>query len=101
MHLGNSLIGAAIALLLMTSAASAVTVTNKDTSPHKIGIDWGAKESVETVGAGKSAKINCPDGCGISGPWGFSWMAKGDDTITTDGKSLVTFYDKAFKGHES
>lgn len=85
------------ALALTATAASAVTVKNVDSKDHKIAITWANKQNVETVGAGKSLKFDCPEDCGVSGPWGFSWMAKGNDTITTDGTDLVTFYDKAFK----
>ncbi|MBY0225965.1 MAG: hypothetical protein K2Q28_09190 [Hyphomicrobium sp.] len=75
--------------LILTGSANAVTVLNKDTKEHKIGIDWGNKERVEHMAAGKSAKFDCPDGCGVTGPWGFSWMAKGTDEIVTNGKDLI------------
>ncbi len=26
----------------------------------------------------------------MTGPWGFSWMAKGDDVISSNGASLVS-----------
>lgn len=86
------------ALALQATAAAAVTVTNTDSKDHKIAITWAKKQTVEPVAAGKSIKFDCPEDCGVSGPWGFSWMAKGNDTITTNGKSLVTYYDKAFTG---
>lgn len=85
------------ALALTATAASAVTVKNIDSKDHTIAITWANKQKVQTVKAGKSAKFDCPDDCGVSGPWGFSWMAKGKDVITTDGKDLVTHFDKAFK----
>jgi hypothetical protein len=89
------------ALALTATAASAVTVKNTDSKDHKIAITWANKQVVEPVAAGKSLKFDCPEDCGVSGPWGFSWMAKGNDTITTNGKDLVTFYDKAFKAPPS
>jgi hypothetical protein len=76
--------------LVFTGSASAVTVLNKDTKEHTIGIDLGNKEAVEHIAAGKSVKFDCPDGCGVTGPWGFSWMAKGADEIVTNGKNLVS-----------
>ncbi|MBN8912099.1 MAG: hypothetical protein J0H65_08585 [Rhizobiales bacterium] len=97
MTLFRLLPAALTALALTATAASAVTVKNIDSKDHNIAITWANKQKVETVKAGKSAKFDCPDDCGVSGPWGFSWMAKGNDTITTDGKDLVTYYDKAFK----
>ena len=48
----------------------------------------GSSEKVETIGAGKSVVIDCPDGCGVTGPWGFSWMASGNDVIASDGTDL-------------
>jgi hypothetical protein len=97
----NVLSAALAALALSATAASAVTVTNTDSKDHKIAISWAKKQTVEPVAAGKSIKFDCPEDCGVSGPWGFSWMAKGNDTITTNGKSLVTFYDKAYKAPPS
>ncbi len=94
----NVIPAALAALAVSATAATAVTVTNTDSKSHKIGISWGHKQAVQKVGAGKSVKFDCPDDCGVTGPWGFSWMAKGNDTITTDGKSLVTHYDKAHTG---
>lgn len=82
-------LAAATAALLFTAPAYAVTVDNKSADAIKIGIDYGAKEEVKEIAANKSLKFDCPDGCGVTGPWGFSWMAQGDDVITTDGKSLV------------
>ncbi len=97
-----SIVSTALAALALTAtAASAVTVTNTDSKDHKIAISWGNKQTVENVAAGKSVKFDCPDDCGVSGPWGFSWMAKGNDTITNNGKSLVTLYDKAYKAPPS
>ena len=79
----------AIALAL-ASPAAAVTVKNNSKAEITIGVDYGEKEKVETIPAGKSVEVDCPDGCGFTGPWGFSWMASGKDTITSDGHSLVT-----------
>jgi mevalonate pyrophosphate decarboxylase len=80
----------AAALALLAGPAAAVTVKNTSKAEVSIGIDWGNKEKAEKIPAGKSVSFECKDGCGVTGPWAFSWMAKGDDTITTDGKSLVT-----------
>jgi len=84
------------ALLLATAlvasvagTANAVTVTNTDAKNQTIGIDWGNKEKVDAVAAGKSVTFECPDGCGVTGPWGFSWMAKGSDVATWNGESIV------------
>jgi hypothetical protein len=84
------LLAGATAFLLMAGPAAAVTVKNTSNAEITIGIDWSSKEKVETVPAGKSVTVECKDGCGVTGPWGFSWMVAEGDTITTDGSSLVT-----------
>jgi hypothetical protein len=91
---------ATIALAAAASEAGAVTVKNESNAEVTIGIDWGSKEKVETIPAGKSVTFECKDGCGISGPWAFSWRAAGDDVITTNGQSLITVFDKPAKEKE-
>jgi hypothetical protein len=76
--------------LALVGPAAAVTVKNTSKGEFSIGIDLGNEEKVETIAAGKSVEIDCKDGCGVTGPWGFSWMAKGNDVISSDGTSLVT-----------
>ncbi len=88
----------AAATMLIAGAATAVTVKNTSTADVTIGIDWGAKDKVETVPATKSVSFECKDGCGVTGPWGFSWMAAGNDEIVTDGRSLVTVGSIGDKG---
>lgn len=83
------------ALLALVVPAAAVTVKNTSDAEVSIGIDWGDKTKVENIAAGKSVSFECKEGCGVTGPWGFSWMAKGDDVIPTNGKSLVTVGEKA------
>lgn len=79
-----------IALSLMISAASALTITNKSTKEHTIGVDLGDKERVEKIAAGKSVKLNdCQEGCGITGPWSFSRMAKTGEDFAFDDKGIV------------
>ena len=80
---------AAGALVFAAGQATAATVKNTGGSEFSIGVDMGNSEETKTVGAGKSVKLDCPDGCGVTGPWGFSWMVAGDDTISSDGKSMI------------
>lgn len=82
---------ATAAALLMTGPAFALTITNKDGKDHTIGLDMGNKEAVHKIAAGQSMtfKDECNDGCGVTGPWGFSWMAKTGDTLTIDGKNFI------------
>jgi hypothetical protein len=87
------LLAGATAFLLMAGPAAAVTVKNTSNAEITIGVDWGSKEKVEKIPAGKSVTFECKDGCGVTGPWGFSWKASGDDEIVTDGTALVTVMD--------
>lgn len=82
------LASSAAVLLLFAGPAAAVTV--KNTSGTGVGINYGTRSIVDKVPAGKSVTFECNDGCGVTGPWGFSWMAKGTDTFTTNGKSMIT-----------
>lgn len=76
--------------LLLASPAYAVTVENSSSNDVKIGVDHGNDEEVLSVAAKKSAKFDCPDGCGVTALWGFSWMAQGDGDIKTDDSSRVS-----------
>lgn len=80
----------AAALLMMAGPALAVTVENTSDKEISIGVDWGSKEEVKTIAAGKSMTFDCKEGCGVTGPWGFSWMASGDDKFSTNGKSMIS-----------
>jgi hypothetical protein len=90
----NKLIASSCAaLLFLTSAASAVTVKNTSDKEITIGVDMGNEEKTQTIGAGESAQLDCKQQCGVTGPWGFSWMAKGDATMSSDGQSLINVTD--------
>ncbi|MFA5901641.1 MAG: hypothetical protein WC829_21285 [Hyphomicrobium sp.] len=88
---------AAALALAMTVPASAVTVKNTSSGEFTIGVDMGNSEKIETIAAGKDVKLDCKDGCGVTGPWGFSWMAKGDDVISSNGQALVTVQEPPAK----
>lgn len=81
---------ATLALALAAGTATAATVKNTGAKEFTIGVDMGDQEKIETVAAGKEVKLDCKDGCGITGPWGFSWHAASGDTISSDGSSMVT-----------
>lgn len=79
----------AVAAALIATPAFALTVENRDKGELTFGIDEGETEHVESVAAGKSGDFSakCKEGCGLTGPWGFSWMAKpGDKLVFNDGK---------------
>ncbi len=86
----KTLTSSAVALLLLAGPAAAVTVKNTSGKQISIGVDYGAKSQVKKVAAGQSATFDCKNGCGVTGPWGYSWMASGNDTMSTNGKSLIT-----------
>ena len=88
---------AATFALALTGTASAVTVKNTSSGEFTIGVDLGDTEKVETIGAGKEVKLDCKEGCGVTGPWGFSWMVKGDDVISSNGQSLVSVQEPGAK----
>jgi len=78
-----------IALAFTASSAFALTITNKSGKDETVGIDYGNNEKVETVAAGKSVKIDgCEEECGVTGIWGYSWMAKTGDTLVFDENGL-------------
>lgn len=74
----------AVAAALLATPAAALTINNQDAAELKFGIDEGELEHVKTVPAGKSGDFSaqCKEGCGLTGPWGFSWMAKAGDKLT-------------------
>lgn len=85
-------VSAAFAVLLFTvGTASALTIANHDSRVLTVGIDEGAKEHVEKIDPGKTVTLTkeCVDGCGLSGPWGFSWMAKSGDQLVYDKGQLA------------
>ena len=84
-----SVAAAAALVLAIASPAFVVTVKNTSSGEFTVGVDLGNEEKIETIAAGKEVKLDCKDGCGVTGPWGFSWMAKGDATISSDGQSLI------------
>lgn len=75
----------ACAFLISSGSAFALTVENKSEKEIAVGLDAGNQERVEKIGAGKSASIPefcAKDGCGVSGPWGYSILTRPGDTIT-------------------
>ena len=81
---------AAALTLAIAGPAAAVTVKNTSAGEFTVGIDYGNEEKVETIAAGKEVKVDCKDGCAVTGPWGFSWFAMDGDTISSNGQALVT-----------
>jgi hypothetical protein len=86
------------ATALLAAPAAAVSVQNTGQQEFKIGVDHGDLEEVRSAGAGKTAKFDCPEGCGVTGPWGFSWMASGDEALSSDGKSRIAVGESGSAG---
>lgn len=79
----------AIVAALLSAPAMALTIENQDAEELTFGIDEGETEHVETIAAGESGDFSakCENGCGLTGPWSFSWMAAPGDNLTfKDGK---------------
>lgn len=72
-----------LAAALMAAPAMALTIENQDAEELTFGIDEGNVEHVETVAAGETGDFTdkCKEGCGLTGPWGFSLMAAPGDTL--------------------
>lgn len=78
----------AIAAALFAAPALALTIENQDADELTFGIDEGNVEHVESVAAGETGDFTdkCQNGCGLTGPWGFSLMAEpGDKLVIKDG----------------
>ncbi len=91
MHFVTAFAGAATALMVAAAPAMALTITNKTSQEITIGLDMGDKESVHKI-AGNGAitfKEECKEGCGVTGPWNHSWMAKTGEDFSFDGKGVV------------
>ncbi len=84
MHYAKAPWIAIAAVALMASPAAALTIENQDKAELKVGIDEGKVEHVESVAAGKTVDLSakCKQGCGLTGPWGFSWMATPGEKLT-------------------
>lgn len=81
----------ALATALSAAPALALTITSNDAQEQTIGLDMGNTESVHAIKPGGSVtfKSECDEGCGVTGPWGYSWMAKTGEDFSFKGKELV------------
>lgn len=73
---------------LMAGPALAVTVTNQTDKAHEVTADLGATEPKTNIEAGKSAKLDCPEGCEVRavGLNSYGVMAKsGEKLVIKDG----------------
>lgn len=76
------------ALTLAAAPAFAVTVTNGAEKAHKVTVDLGNDEPVTEIAPGKSAKLECPEGCELrvdALSYGYPAAAGDKLTIKKDG----------------
>lgn len=79
------------AVALSAAPALAVTVMNQTDKALEITADLGAEEPTTNVEAGKSAKIQCPEGCEIRATSlnSYGLMAKSGDKIVAKNGTLA------------
>lgn len=85
------------ALMLATSPAWAITVTNQAKQEHTLTVDLGATENDHKVAAGKSLNVDCPDGCALrlrSGPAGYDRMADKGDKLVINQDGFLLYADE-------
>lgn len=87
MYMPNAVKSAALglaALALAAGPALAVTVQNPMDKPLEVTADLGATEPKITVDPGKSAKLDCPEGCEVRavGLNSYGVSAKTGDRLT-------------------
>jgi len=89
MNIATGIVTAAT-VVLFAGPAMALAITNTGKDAQTVGIDRGAKEEVLKIGAGKTVTVKgCKDGCGVTGPWGYSKYSVAGDKIEFDGKSEI------------
>lgn len=79
-------------LSLAAIPVAALTIKNTSSNGVSIAVDNGADEKVYQIPAGNSVDIkeDCSSDCAVTGPWGYSRLLSQNDTLETDGGSLVT-----------
>ncbi len=94
MHMPNAVKSAALGFAVLALAAGpalAVTVQNPTDKPLEVTADLGASEPKVTVDAGKSAKLDCPEGCEVRavGLNSYGVSAKTGDKLTVKDGALA------------
>jgi hypothetical protein len=79
---------ALVSVLLMTGAASAASIINRDAEPQTIVVTEGADKTEMTIGAGESVEF-CAAGCFVTMPNGDRQALTGSETIEISGGAGV------------
>lgn len=84
------------ASLLLTAPALAVTVINMDGKDHVLTTDRGVQEDKETIAAGASATIKCPEQCEfrVQG-MGYGRTAESGDKLVIGKGGMIQFQSEA------
>lgn len=90
---GRMMVLALGAATFAAGPALAVTVTNQSDKAHEVTVDLGSEEPKTNIEAGKSAKLDCPEGCEIRAVAGSSYgiAAKSDDKIVISKNGMLMY----------
>lgn len=79
----KTIAAAAAALMLAAGPALAVTVSNQSDKAMTVTVDLGATEPKTEIPAGKSATLDCPEGCELRVPTvSYGLAAKSGEKVT-------------------
>jgi hypothetical protein len=92
MSLMTRAVTAVAVLSLAAIPVAALTIKNTSSNGVSIAVDNGTDEKVYQIPAGSSVDVteDCSSDCAVTGPWGYSRLLSQNDTLETDGGSLVT-----------
>ncbi len=97
------LTAASVAVALLSAApALAVTVTNQSDKTHEVVVDHGVDEPKTEIEAGKSMKLDCPNGCELrltTSGYGLSAVTGDEAVIGKDG--LLAYQSQAVKSDKT
>jgi opacity protein-like surface antigen len=79
---------ALVSMLLMSGAASAASVVNRDADAQTIVVTEGADKTEMTIGAGESVEF-CASGCFVTMPNGDRQALTGTETVEISGGAGV------------
>jgi opacity protein-like surface antigen len=79
---------ALVSMLLMTGAASAASVVNRDADAQTIVVTEGSDKTEMTIGAGESVEF-CASGCFVTMPNGDRQALTGTETVEISGGAGV------------
>ncbi len=75
---------ALVSMLMMTGAASAASIINRDAEPQTVVVTEGADKTELTLAAGESVEF-CASGCFVTMPNGDRQALTGSETVEISG----------------